>query len=257
MNKIKNNKGFTLIEILLSMTILSIIIVPLSTFFLTSQKISKDSEINFEATSIAQSYFEKIKAIDNFDWIGEFDESEEINSTIYDEDYKIEINIKPENDFKNKGTSNNINAIKYDMKVEVLNNSVKIYKSDGYYYTLISNDIDIVFENDSITTPPLSFAINRLNKEEINVFVDLKSNTNLNVFNKSDTDQKLVFYIIKHKDIDVEYNFSVEEGKVKRFENIYSGDNTKSVSYILYDVNIKVYYKDKYITDMKGYKSIY
>lgn len=258
MRKINNNKGFTLIEILLSMTILSIIIVPLSTFFLTSQKISKDSEINFEAMTIAQNYFEKIKAIDNFDWIGEFDQAEEINNVINEGNYKIEITIKPENDFKNKGTSNNINTIDYDMKLQVINNIVKIYDSKtNTPFTLLSNTIDIIFDNNSISTSPSSLSINELDKEKINFRIDLTDDINLNVFNKSNNNQTLVFYIIKEKDSNVIYSFNVEEGKVKKYDNIYFDDTQQSLSYILYDVTLKVYYKNKFITEMNGYKSIY
>lgn len=54
-------KGLTLIEIIISLAILSIVIIPLGNLALTSVRIEKDSEIKLKANTIAQQIIEYIK----------------------------------------------------------------------------------------------------------------------------------------------------------------------------------------------------
>ena len=56
-----NDKGFTLIEILLAVTILFVVLLAFTQFFITSQKGTIESQEKLEATNIAQLVFEKIK----------------------------------------------------------------------------------------------------------------------------------------------------------------------------------------------------
>ncbi len=60
--KLKNNKGFSLIEIIIGMFILSIIISPLMLAFITSMKTAATSQETGEATTMAQTLAEQIEA---------------------------------------------------------------------------------------------------------------------------------------------------------------------------------------------------
>ncbi|SEO93884.1 prepilin-type N-terminal cleavage/methylation domain-containing protein [Amphibacillus marinus] len=57
---VKNEQGLTLVEVLASITILSIIVVTFLAFFIQSARTTKVSEDVMDATYLAQSYMEKI-----------------------------------------------------------------------------------------------------------------------------------------------------------------------------------------------------
>lgn len=63
MNGIKNNKGLTLIEILITLAVLGIVVSPLMSMFITSQKINNESEMKYRAVQLAQQHIETIKAM--------------------------------------------------------------------------------------------------------------------------------------------------------------------------------------------------
>ncbi len=58
-----NSSGFTLIEVLFSIAILGIINLALTSMISTIINAYKESKVQFEATLLAQSYYEKIKAL--------------------------------------------------------------------------------------------------------------------------------------------------------------------------------------------------
>lgn len=60
----KNNAGFTLIEVILSMAILAIVTIPLLTYFTDSMKYSAKMAVRQKATALAQELTEGLKAED-------------------------------------------------------------------------------------------------------------------------------------------------------------------------------------------------
>ena len=58
----KQNKGFTLVEVLIAMTILSIIVVPLLRAFVTSSRTNAKAKELMKATTVAQNIMEELKA---------------------------------------------------------------------------------------------------------------------------------------------------------------------------------------------------
>lgn len=63
-NKFKSKKGMTLIEVIISVTLLSILIVPLSSIVMSSLKNSKDGEYRQKASYIGQKIIEELKSYD-------------------------------------------------------------------------------------------------------------------------------------------------------------------------------------------------
>lgn len=63
-NKFKSKKGMTLIEVIISVTLLSILIVPLSSIVISSVKNSKDGEYRQKASYIGQKVIEELKSYD-------------------------------------------------------------------------------------------------------------------------------------------------------------------------------------------------
>jgi prepilin-type N-terminal cleavage/methylation domain-containing protein len=62
--KNKNNKGFGLIEVLISVAIMSIVTLPLAQSFVTSSQVNKKSEVKLSAITVAENRMEQAKAID-------------------------------------------------------------------------------------------------------------------------------------------------------------------------------------------------
>lgn len=60
----RNNKGFTLLELLISIAILAIILVPLLNNFVVAAKLNATSKLTHKATTVAQNLIESIKAED-------------------------------------------------------------------------------------------------------------------------------------------------------------------------------------------------
>lgn len=63
-NKFKAKKGMTLIEVIISVTLLSILVVPLSGLVMSSLKNNKDSEYRQKASYVGQKVLEELKAYD-------------------------------------------------------------------------------------------------------------------------------------------------------------------------------------------------
>lgn len=85
--KIKNSKGFTLVEVLVALTVLGILIMPVTGMFSSSARNNYKTYRNSVALTVARDIMDRIKA-------GDIDHSnleEEINS--YKNKYKVEIRV--------------------------------------------------------------------------------------------------------------------------------------------------------------------
>ncbi|MEJ8554509.1 type IV pilus modification PilV family protein [Tepidibacter sp. Z1-5] len=84
---IKSNKGLTLVELIVSLAILGIILVPLSSFFVNTIKVNKSSENQMIANQLAQKYMERVKFSD-------LDNSDSENIVLPDEEIIEDDNYK-------------------------------------------------------------------------------------------------------------------------------------------------------------------
>ncbi|WP_066500316.1 type IV pilus modification PilV family protein [Abyssisolibacter fermentans] len=119
----KDNRGITLIEIVVTIAILGIVIVPIYTMFLAGLKTNAKSTKLMTATDLAQEYMEDIKC-SNSVIVGK--------QTIQKDGYTIDINIQPtEYSFG----SNENTSVSYDMKIIVDKNdknNVSVNNEDVY-----------------------------------------------------------------------------------------------------------------------------
>lgn len=67
MKKILKIGGFTLTEVILTLTILGIVIIPIMTLFVLSAKINHESSNEYKTFLEAQKYMEEIKSLETID----------------------------------------------------------------------------------------------------------------------------------------------------------------------------------------------
>ncbi|MDD4089855.1 MAG: prepilin-type N-terminal cleavage/methylation domain-containing protein [Tissierellia bacterium] len=67
MNKLFNNRGLTLVEIIMTLAILGVVICPLMNLLVLSQKINSIGENEYRVIQTAQYYMEEIRAMDEID----------------------------------------------------------------------------------------------------------------------------------------------------------------------------------------------
>lgn len=196
MNKFKIKKGMTLIEVIISVTLLSILLVPLSTVVISSLINSKDGEYKQKASYIGQKVIEELKAYDKItlksdnpdgsdryyelldgDKIKEISENNFVGNferTIFgaidetnrpkETKFKVEVTMKRNSSF-NFNNTNNIDEAKAKYKI--------VFENKGIGYTVrIESDIS----QELIVSDELVFNVN---------------NEGLEIYNKSDDKIKI------------------------------------------------------------------
>ncbi|MBP1927327.1 type II secretory pathway pseudopilin PulG [Sedimentibacter acidaminivorans] len=92
--------GLTIVEIIISLAILGIVICPLMSMFIFSQKLNNESEIEYKSILQAQNYMEEIQAMDTLDTTNyQFNSENDYYKRIINEsvnNYSTEIIIKPD-----------------------------------------------------------------------------------------------------------------------------------------------------------------
>jgi prepilin-type N-terminal cleavage/methylation domain-containing protein len=99
MKELFNNKGLTLVEIIMTLAILGVVICPLMNLLVLSQKINSEGEKEYRIIQTAQYFMEEIRAMDEIDtgvfiYNGEEMCYERIVLDVLD-DYSAEIKITP------------------------------------------------------------------------------------------------------------------------------------------------------------------
>lgn len=67
MSRLFNNKGLTLIEVIMTLAILGVVICPLMNMLVLSEKINKEGQIENKSIQTAQYYMEETRAMDGID----------------------------------------------------------------------------------------------------------------------------------------------------------------------------------------------
>ena len=67
MGRLFNNKGLTLVEVIMTLTILGAVICPLMNFMVLAEKINKEGEVEYGSIQTSQYYMEEIKAMNGID----------------------------------------------------------------------------------------------------------------------------------------------------------------------------------------------
>lgn len=257
---LKNQKGITLIEIVITLAVLAIVIIPLSDMMVTSIKINSNSKRQLEANNIAQLYMENWKARNLNNLLNDSQiESLNLGNAVqlapesYN-GYTVETRIVPQMDYKSE------EVISYSpdviLKLNESTNKLSIYRNMGTKLTDIdlqsAHQIDIVNIMGTNRLTIASEVINTTNSEKpvIQVLVQRPCNVVFNVNNF--TDKRADFYIIKSEEADSSViDIIAQTGKVKSYSS-----TAKVYGNNLYNVEISVKHSGKNWTTLSGLKMI-
>lgn len=253
MKKLKNKQGYTIIEIIVTLAILGIVIVPLITMFIMSQKINNEGTKEYKSIQIAQKYMEEIKSMEIFNYSTEgYTQSSEGANNIYIKsitepgtDYDVDIIITgAKEDTSTPGTT-----IDFDATLIINTNSVQ-YKDASNDRTLsITGDINLQVRNTGIIINTES-EITSASLSKIKV--ELKRTANINITNNLDDEVNLYIYNIDGSNL-YECNVNVEEGKVNRSSNNnINPDMVTTADNILYNIEIKITKGGEVINTING-----
>ena len=189
-NKAKVKKGITLIDVIISVALLSILIIPLSTMVITSLKNKEESSDRQKATYIGQKILEELKAYDVI-YLKEDNSIKYFNLLdALDSDREIrEVSNNELNEFTGEFKRNIFGNQKDDPSEKLFNIEVNINKNDefkndlnyidktlaGYMLTFNENSIYYEFikdQNDEKNKIPTSFIAS-------NNIVDIEINKNI------------------------------------------------------------------------------
>lgn len=259
---LKNNNGFSLLELIITLAILSIIIIPISSLFINSAKATNSANDKLIALSIAQGEMERIKLQDDLE--DEIKENDKLKTHDEYNEFLYEVNIikdSKEDEEKEKNTEvNNIQTEnKKQISQEIEINSSKLKEDD--YYILIIDKIGVnytlttQFKNSEITQT-VDLESTQKQKETISILIK-DNNTviskehpvKIEVSNQSI--KPLEIYIEKENNISILNKL----GDIR----IYKNYNSKKTISHLYNINIKVYKdnsKKELIEEIESYKNI-
>lgn len=265
----KNNKGFSLIEIIISLAIASIMILSGYQLIINAVKLNKKGEDRQQANLVGQQVIEEIKTIDdrnistnlltineNLILTGTINGNiNEYKGTLLDESGEYDVNIfmeKEDVEFKENNYNSEIN---YDLRYDIsnTNDNLVIKNSENHSVSNISlNDnknFKIILENS--------------NKLDDNVDIDNNCNeVTLNIKSKDEIFLDFTNYNF-NKDIDIEiYNNLDKKLKIyiQKPMNTYSNVNARSIIGLIEIYNNPIFekigysYKVKVI--VKKYKNI-
>lgn len=277
----RKSKGFTLIELIITIAMLGIIIIPLSSMVLTSVKFTKASSDKQRATNLAQKYMEQIKGSD----------ASILNNTTlhYDEgNFDVDCSIEPVTGYEFGGSSvsgaNGSDSIGFDYKILFKKGigTVEFYKNTNIIpisqKNITNPNIDI-----HCTTSNIEFTLkdgeteidkeitDRSNENEdgkikirIDILRDLSSILRISVDNESE--DVLELYLVKADDVSDATKVMIGKhgGIIRQYNDILKIEEDLSVSdeepnKRLYKVTVEV--KDKKTGETlsinKGYKTFF
>jgi len=242
-----NNKGFTLIELIISIAILMIILVPLTNMFVFSAKVNALGREELDGISAAKKYIEEIKASDELFNVDEEDGVEY-------KGYKLYVDILGVEKYASNDVDNDF-EFEEDIDILVLHQYDIKFSKDKINYQYIGNpDIDIEF------TDKKDLYINEIeviknHKENLNI--GLYFSDTLGVFNftiKNFSNYSINIYIVEPDLKRYEYTLDILNGKVSTYKNLKKNQNVDISPYMLYKIKVDVEKNEEYITTLEGTK---
>lgn len=283
MNMKNRKRGVTLIELIISIAILSIVILPIGSAVVTSAKINRTSENRQKATYNAQRILENMKdaqASDigglmsnitnpltlgmiadehsNSGWIY-YNSSWQIVSSEANAYYKVRIELSDINHNEAVVNGNRLDTLNIvslssltytggDYNIGNSEIKITVKKVDENY--LLEIDTDLTKSDNALIQINDCFDLQFNFKESFN------SNQSLRIVAENNTDRNLNLYINNPENISASYTIVNSLGFVNRIINSTPTDKYKEIKNSI-EMNIFVYDKDnKKIANVTGYKNL-
>ncbi|MBB6632128.1 type IV pilus modification PilV family protein [Clostridium algidicarnis] len=270
MKDYKAKKAMTLIEVLISLAILSIIMIPIFTMSISAVKINKQAEVKQKAMLLAQQVTERIKAVpeESFYEIDSFFKEDDIKISKEDEvdkietflvsgnieGYKVEGRIEPDSNYKFQESTKS-NEIKVDTSIFIeSSNNIKVDEdilkgsSKEINLAVDGSIVTISYEDNNKINKPL-----KNNSLALYLGKDIKETYTINVSNKTMDPFKV--YCYKDKDTKGEYKINNIEGTVAHYDNMIISKDINQGKSRIYKIYIKVS-KGKSSYDIATYKVV-
>ncbi len=260
-------KGFTLIEVIVTLAILGVIVVPLSTYFAQSARYSAEARFKLEGTGIAQKHMEIWKH-----------RMEKANSLLVPTDglddrdsrYYVDVDITSVASFDYQTESDSDARIDYEI-VHSDNtdgsypNQIYARKPGGavsiYFPTAGENSsLDIALTDSStflgligrkssspipVNSGVIPFTLDAgTNTEYLRVLVNTNASLTLNVSNKltKADGTKMMIYVEHKKDKTGKVMVNTQDGSVQAIEHLYDSSINQGLDTSrLYKISVKVY----------------
>lgn len=275
-----NNKGFTLIEIIVTIAILSIVIVPLSSMFIQAAKMNSMAAEEYDATLIAQKYFEEIKSIKSDIDAASLNYIFDANNDSFSKDsidgkFTIAINMVAVAGTQNLNNDDSEQALidGNNMKISFneentimtvvsskdsltesnvgISKTFSINNNTPSQYELYCNGNNLEFKGSSMQSTGI---IDTSDFSQYNIAIIMSSDLNMNVYNKIDgTAVKIT--AIKLAGDTHNFNLVGKEGIVEQKVNVIQGNIESLSKSILYDVSIVVKRNGNEVTTFVGKKA--
>lgn len=219
MKRFFNQKGLTLIEIIVTLAVLGVVITPLMSMFVTSQKVNVESRKEYEALQLAQKYMEEIKAMDTIS-IGTF-----INGTYEESEGAFTWNEKSDDD-------------KYDLIIKV--EGLVGDEEESGPAEIDFDDDETITSNDDITI------INNLTKNIRRILG--KDDLIINISNLTEDTVNLYIYSVEGENYTAK-DVNILKGSVRVIKNEATEPKPDN---LLYDIEITVKRDSKEINTISG-----
>ncbi|MGG5462960.1 type IV pilus modification PilV family protein [Clostridium sp. B9] len=285
----KSKKGFTVIEAIISLTLFTMIMIPLGSFTLTAIKNTAKSSEKQKAMDVAQSMVEQIKSVDSSN-IDNLDEKSVLN---LGNSNSIEVKKEYKNNkFKNYSISGNISG--FEVAGNITPNDAYVNKDENVgnknfdYYLYINNGEILGSVNSNLEEKIKLGQLNSDNNgqiiisEESNGDIKINNNyissvianqkdfkikitdnkstngkININLSNQN-TNNILGVYCYKNLGSSLTYNDvpgEASSGITRLYENLYNKSPNESGSN-LFNIDIKILKKNQLIYEINSTKVI-
>lgn len=242
---LKTNRGFTLVELILAIGILSIIIVPISSMFINSIKTNNLADEKMKAVNASQILMENIKVLDD---VSDDSINKVLNEVVnkYD-NFKIELKLTEVERYKYEGNneSNGNNDADYDIIIDYYGSN-QILITFGTIFTIEELTLNKPSTNKKLK---LSFSKgNKAKKGNNKDTLEVSFPSQIKYTNPFLTEDKISILNLTNYKLNIIGNLSsiVEEKKEIIERNINE----------LYRIEISIKKDNEVIQSLKGYKLI-
>lgn len=242
---LRDHKGITLVEIIVSIAILGIIVTPLSSLFVTTVRNNSMARDKMIANQLAQKFMEDVML--DVKKGGRISVGEQ---TLDDGKFMITTNIDRKNKYGLGNSSGNIVVNNYDKSLD-LSDFIKISNNDKLDLIISSGQILLKEEEELI----VSCSYGTSPHKDINIRLECNSNlqgVNIDVSNESDRTVNIYKVYGELGNDEIEINTKL--GEVYSYNNIFD-DSVKEDNKYVFKIIITVKKNGEELAKLASYKT--